>query len=101
MQAAVLSLHYEHSRGFVRSEEKSYLSKQRRKKVPLHPRLLLCQSVREVLGQLVVMCESCHVWYCKVAHGQVIIKVALSSLSQTSVALCLLAAERGETTPDK
>lgn len=60
MWAAVLSVHYEHSWGFVCGEEKSYLSKPWRKKSPT-----LCRSVRRDLGQVIVVCECCHVLHCK------------------------------------
>lgn len=58
--AAVLPVHYEHSWSFVCGEEKSYLSKLWRKSP------LPCVTVsREILGQVIVMCERCHVRHCK------------------------------------
>lgn len=57
------------------------------------PPFSLCQSVREVLGQLTVMCESCHVQHCKWLTVRLYqcntIKLALSSLGQSIAAACL------------
>lgn len=57
MWAAVLSLHYEYNWGFVCVEEKNYLSKLWQKSP------LLCVTLR--LGQVIVMCEHCHVQHYK------------------------------------
>ena len=58
--AAVLPVHYEHSWGFVCGKEKSYLSKLWRKSP------LPCVTVSgEILGQVLAMCEHCHVRHYK------------------------------------
>lgn len=62
MAAAVSSVDYEHSWRFVKSKEKSCLSKTVMQKSPS-----LCCSIEGFLGRLQfrVMCEYCHVQHCK------------------------------------
>lgn len=54
MWAAALSVHFQHSRGFVRGEEKIYLSK------PWRRSPLPCATM-EFLARPAAMCEHCHV----------------------------------------
>lgn len=91
MWAAVLSVHYEHSQGFVCGEEKGYLSKLWRKSPLLHVTVS-----GEILGRIgYCMCEHCHVLHCKwlmVANINTI-RLALSYYLSFSFTDCCLPQE--------